>query len=33
VYKTPSLEEIIASYSNKDKSFEEAATDLGAIIQ
>ena len=33
MYKTPSLEEILASYTNKGKSFKEAATDLGAIIQ
>lgn len=33
MYKTPSLEEILASYTNNGKSFKEAATDLGAIIQ
>jgi len=30
--KIPNIAEIIASYSNQDKSLQEAAADLGAII-
>ena len=30
--KIPNIADILASYSNQDKTLEESATDLGAII-